>query len=504
MRITVGGNLIDYPGELTTRTADLTTTKLLWNSVISTPGARYSTVDIKSFYLETPLDRFEYMKMSMDLIPDEFADAYGLHEKAKDGYVYMEIRKGMYGLPQAGILANKLLKKRLAKKGYYEMPHTPGLWKHIWRPIMFSLVVDDFGIKYEGKEHLDHLIAALKEDYMVEIDWEGTLYCGILLDWKYEKGYVDISMPNYVLKQLTRYGHPHTPRKKTYTPYDPGPVRYGKAAQDLPPEDTSDPLDEKEKKRVQQVVGSFLYYGRAVDVTILVALSEIAGQQSKPTKHTMKRVNKFLDYMATNPDAKIRYYASDMILNVHSDASYLTAPKARSRAGGHFFLGSLPKDGCPIRLNGAIVSLCTILKCVAASAAEAKLGALFLNAQEANMMRLTLTEMGHPQPPTPIHCNNTTAVGIVKSNIKRQRSRTMNMRYFWLLCQEAQRILAIKYAPGIENLGDYQTKHHVGAQFTRIRFLSTFSWRPSLIANRSATRGTPRNISRWNASAPGE
>ena len=148
MRITVGGNLIDYPGELTTRTADLTTTKLLWNSVISTPGARYSTVDIKSFYLETPLDRFEYMKMSMDLIPDEFADAYGLHEKAKDGYVYMEIRKGMYGLPQAGILANKLLKKRLAKKGYYEMPHTPGLWKHIWRPIMFSLVVDDFGIKY--------------------------------------------------------------------------------------------------------------------------------------------------------------------------------------------------------------------------------------------------------------------------------------------------------------------------------------------------------------------
>ena len=92
------------------------------------------------------------------------------------------------------------------------------------------------------------------------------------------------------------------------------------------------------------------------------------------------------DYMATNPDAKIRYYASDMVLNVHSDASYLTAPGARSRAGGHFFLGSLPKDGCPIRLNGAVLALSTILKCVAASAAKAELGALFLNAQEAKIM----------------------------------------------------------------------------------------------------------------------
>ena len=94
--------------------------------------------------------------------------------------------------------------------------------------------------------------------------------------------------------------------------------------------------------------------------------------------------------MASNPDAKIRYRASDMILNVHSDASYLTAPNAQSRAGGIFFLGSLPKDGCPIRLNGALLGLCTILCCVATSVAKAELGALFLNAQEAKILRLTL------------------------------------------------------------------------------------------------------------------
>ena len=145
-------------------------------------------------------------------------------------------------------------------------------------------------------------------------------------------------------------------------------------------------------------------------MTILCALNEIASQQAAPTEKTMERVNTFLDYMATHPRAVIRYYVSGMVLNVHSDASYLTAPKARSRAGGHFFLDSIPKDGCPIRLNGAILTQCAILKCVAASAAGAELGALFLNAMDAKILRLTLMGMGHPQPPTPIHVDNTTAV----------------------------------------------------------------------------------------------
>ncbi|KAL7524781.1 hypothetical protein ACHAXR_000712, partial [Thalassiosira sp. AJA248-18] len=109
----------------------------------------------------------------------------------------------------------------------------------------------------------------------------------------------------------------------------------------------------------------------------------------------------FLDYMATHPYAVIRYYASGMIFNVHSDAIYPTSPKARSRAGGHFPLGSLSKDGCPIKLNGAILTQSTILKCVATSAAEAELGALFLNAMDAKIMRLTLDERGTNSRPPP-------------------------------------------------------------------------------------------------------
>ena len=79
-------------------------------------------------------------------------------------YIYIKIRRGMYGLPQSGILANQFLTARLAPHGYYQCRHTPGLWKHKCRPILFSLVVDEFGIKYVGRQHSDHLIADIEEN----------------------------------------------------------------------------------------------------------------------------------------------------------------------------------------------------------------------------------------------------------------------------------------------------------------------------------------------------
>jgi hypothetical protein len=96
VRITVGGNLIDYPVELTTRTADMVSSKILWNSVISTKDARFDSADIKNMYLETPLDQYEYMKMPLTLFPADIIEYYKLMDKALDGYVYMDIRKGMY------------------------------------------------------------------------------------------------------------------------------------------------------------------------------------------------------------------------------------------------------------------------------------------------------------------------------------------------------------------------------------------------------------------------
>ena len=98
-----------------------------------------------------------------------------------------------------------------------------------------------------------------------------------------------------------------------------------------------------------------------------------------------------------------------------------------------FFLCSIPRDSEPIIINGAIHITCTILKLVAVSAAEAELGKLFLNAQEDKVSQLVLKELGHLQPSTPIHIDNTTTVGIVNNTTKRQRPQAMEMWYFWLL-----------------------------------------------------------------------
>jgi hypothetical protein len=223
-------------------------------------------------------------------------------------------------------------------------------------------------------------------------------------------------MPQYIIKQLTCYAHP-APDRPQHCPFSPNLITYGKDTQAPMPTDDSPLLDIASKKHIQQVIGSFLYYARAVDPTILMALYDIATQQATPTDNPKRRVDQFLEYMWTHLDGKIRYCVSDMIFNVHFDALYLSAPPACSHAGGYFFLGSLYVDGNPIKLNGAIHITCTILKLVAASAAKAELGALFLNAQEAKVLCLTLIELEHPQPPTPIHIDNTTTVGIVNNTI---------------------------------------------------------------------------------------
>ena len=112
--------------------------------------------------------------MKLSDLPDKIIDACKLKSKAiKDDSVYIIANRGMYGLPQSGLLANQLLEKRLNKHGYHQSKLVPGLWTHEWRPVQFTLVVDDFGVKYVGEEHALHLKKALEADYTVTTEWEG-------------------------------------------------------------------------------------------------------------------------------------------------------------------------------------------------------------------------------------------------------------------------------------------------------------------------------------------
>ena len=184
-----------------------------------------------------------------------------------------------------------------------------------------------------------------------------------------------------------------------------------------------------------------------------------------------------------------------MILNVHSDASYLSVSKARSRAAGIYFLSSLPTKNKPIKLNGFFHVMSSVLKFVAA---EAELGALFLNIKEARIIRLTLKELGHPQPPTPIHCDNSTAVGIVNNTVKKHRSRSMEMRYFYACDQVHNGYFNITWHPGAEILADYPSKHHDSKHHQKMRpFFLHETNSPRFLA-REPTPQTLRSLRKTN------
>jgi hypothetical protein len=372
-------------------------------------------MDINNYYLGTPQPRFEYMKMVLSWFLEDIVNKYNLNELAVDGWVYIEIIKGMYGLKQEGLLANQLLQTRLAPFGFYPARHAPWLWLHKTRPISFSLLVDDFAVKYVGKQHADHLRNALLKTYELTTDWAATVYSGMTLKWDYRNRTCDISMPGYVSNVLSKFQH-DAPKHTQHTPSRYVTPVYGANTQ-YATKDETPPLTAKQCLTIQKVTGYVLYYARVVEPTVLMPLNGIATEQTKATEKTQADTNQLLDYLATHPDATIRYHVSDMLLYNHSDASYLSVSSARSRLGGLFLCGD--KSPQQDNLNGSILNVSSVINNVVASAAESEVGACFH--KSGALLRVTLTELGHIQPPKPLFTDKSTAFGILNETIKQKR-----------------------------------------------------------------------------------
>jgi hypothetical protein len=249
----------------------------------------------------------------------------------------------MYGLKEAAIIAFDQLVQKLAPAGYKPLPFTRGLWRHTTKPTTFVLCVDDFGVKYFSKPGAQPLIGAITAHYELTIDWSGALYCGLTLDWHYDNGYVDISMPDYVDRALKKFNYP-PPSQKQHAPHKSVEPVYGSRQPQLLTPLSKAPfqgplLDKHGTVRIQSISRNFLYYGRACDPCILPALYKLASEQASPTTDTIAKADMLMDYLHTYPNAIIRYHASNMILKITSDAAYLVQPKARSRAAVHYHLG---------------------------------------------------------------------------------------------------------------------------------------------------------------------
>ena len=414
----------------------------------------------------TELDDPEYVAVPLSLFPPDIIKDYNLLPKVKNKTVYGKVTKGMYGLPQAGRLAHDDLVTHLATGGYYPSEHTPGLFQNKSQSVQFTLIVDDFGVKYTNVAALHHLIAHLQKKYSITHE-PGTLYSGMQLKWDYVNRTCELSIPGYVFKALLRFNH-NLPKRPQHSPYPYTIPQYGSRIQystiqhdpaicNLPPD---------ELKRLQEILGVFRFYAMAIDSTFLTPISALATDNGNiPRKDLHARTKQFLDFAATHPSSILKYKASDMHLWAHTDASYLSESKARSRCGGFYYLSARPSlpitsNDNPPPLNGPIMANSKIIDAVMSSAQEAETGAGFFNAKEILPLRTALEELGHPQGPTPLQFDNKVATSILNDEVSQRRSKAMDMRFYWLRDRVKQHQFYVHWKRGTHNIADYYTKHH--------------------------------------------
>ncbi len=175
--------------------------------------------DLKDFYLGTPMQPadYAYMCIPVAVMPPDIMDHYNLDALVHNGHIYVEIWWGMYGLPQASKITNDQLQQFLLPHGYHPCPFTPGLWQHNTSDIRFTLVVNDFAIRYTKQDNANHLLNALREHYQITEDWATTQYCGLTLQWDYTQRTVNLSMPGYIERALMCFCHPH-PKRPEHAP----------------------------------------------------------------------------------------------------------------------------------------------------------------------------------------------------------------------------------------------------------------------------------------------
>ena len=461
IRGTAGGDRIHYPGEVSARTADMEVVKALLHSAACDRALDHRTgnvllADIKDYYLGAPLERPEYVRIPTRYIPDSIMDKYSLHQYVVNGAVLFQVDLCMYGLPQAGYLSQRRLIAHLAAHGYTQCDHVPCLFHHATRPTFFTLVVDDFAVKYASDDDAEHLLATLRLLYEIKVDRKASKYLGFAIKFDDVAHTVTLSMPDYIPKLLERFHPSATPLRGALSPATYTPPEYGATGPPQPtPDDTSPQLSVSEVLRLQEIVGSLLFYARAVDPTMLTAVSHISSEQARPTVKVMDAATRLLRYAAAFPNHELVFHACDMQLYAQSDASYLSRSGARSVAGGLFYCGNTDD---PIPINGPLLAVSSIIPTVCSSVSEAEYAALFLNAQHATWLRTVLLALGYPQKPVPILCDNACAVGIANDTVKAKRSKAIDMRYHWVRDRVRNGDLHIYWRPGADNLADFFTK----------------------------------------------
>ena len=449
IRGTIGGDRINYTGITKANTAAMPVVKMLLQSVVS-DVAEFMTIDIKDFYLNTQLPRSEWMRLPVKFLSESILNKYNLQQYIHNGAVLFEVVKSLYGLPHAGKISQDSLITHLAKHGYHQTS-TTCLFRHESNGVTFTLVVDDFGVKFTNKNAAQHLIDCLTLRYPLTVNWNATKYLGLTLRFDKINRLVGLSIPGYIQKLLQRF--PPSTANGANSPAIYVPPTYGSKVQ-APLVDSSPPLSAPEIKEIQAICGALLYYCIAVDPTGYPAVTSLASEQSHATLNTRLAANRLLSYFHKYPDNELILKACNMRLHQQADGSYLSRTGSRSVAGGISYLG----NDDPTEINGAIHVMSTIIPTIMSSVGETEYVACFLTGQHGAGFRQVLADLGYPQPATYILTDNECAEGIANNTIKPKRTKSIEMQYHWIRDRVARKQFIVAWRPGAHNLADFFTK----------------------------------------------
>ena len=461
VRATIRGDQIRYEGEKSAWTVAQPIVKLFLSAAV-TEVADVATCDISDFYLNSKLPRSEWMRVHRSQLPNATINKYKLEPLFDNDYVYCRVDQTIYGLPQAGKLAQDRLVEHLAKFGFKMADHTDCLFSHESRKISFLLYVDDFLIKFKQEADLEFLFSTLRQLYEIKTDRQAKKFLGISLHFDRPTKSVTLSVPGYVRSLAERF-------KVDVGRRVDSPLLPPDKKQRYVVEDKTAPLNEADTKLLQQIVGAVLWYAKSVDCTMLAAVSKIAGFLGSPTQKTLADARHMLAYAVSHPDAQLVLYASDMQLCIHSDASFNAEPGARSRLAGYYFLGSGRDPSLPP--NGAVDTMSSKSKIILTSVHNAEYEAMFKNTERAHRLRFSLLDLGYPQGPTTITADNEKTVEHVNGLVRSRKTNIENLHILKVKELVQDGIFKIIWRPGTENLADLLTKAHPANHHNAVRHL---------------------------------
>ena len=470
VRGTLGGDKTNYEGPTSTHTAEYPLIKTLFSAVLHDvkyvdPETRFYNIDLVDFYLQSPMETPAYISVPLKDIPKSIVEAYDLHKKSNNGKVYFKVVMTMYGHPVSGLLSNKHLFKTIKDAGYYEDSLVPCLLKHVTKPTIGVIVVDDIGLKVRSKEDVLHLVEAIEKVWKVKINWKGDKYVGMDLEWDYNPNdpSLEISCDQVFPDALKRF-YPHQTLKGADTPglevkgWTLGPDNKVIVTE----EDTPILMPEK-TKFVQQFAGTLSHAARIVRHDLLPAVNDIAATQSAPTSKTMQQVDRLANYMARFPKGSVIYKATDMILRAMYDSAL--RPHGKHKMGSIIYHSC--EDDAPEIIGNIIEVLCKLPSNVVASIAEGEYCSQFITGQTAYWHRIILERMGYPQPPTILYGDNTTAIGIANDSLKVKKSKAIDTKLHWIRDRTRLGEFIPTHISTENNAADYQTKSLSTKEHTR-------------------------------------